>query len=109
MQVDLRPKSGIPGAKEPIMVGELCGSGIAGECTPGTLHHVMSYVLGALVGDAEVEEDSSEDLLEVVVVADSSKFRKIGGLVARAVPCRTSRGRSRAVAIAAHAMLFLGL
>ena len=47
----------------------------------------MSDVLGALVGDAEVEEDSSEDLLEVAVAADSSKFRRNVGLVARAVPC----------------------
>ena len=75
----------------------------------GRLHFVGAVILGASVGDAEVEEDSSEDLLEVAVAADSSKFRRIVGLVARAVPCRTGRGRSRAVASARHAMLFLGL
>ena len=87
MQVDFSPKSGIPGAKETILIGDLCGSGVAGKRTLGTLDCVLGYVLGALVGDAEVEEDISEDLLEVVVAADSSKFRRNVGLVARAVPC----------------------
>ena len=108
VQVDFSPKSGIPGAKETILIGDLCGSGVAGKRTRGTLHRVLGYVLGASVGDAEVDEDSSEDLLEVAEVTDSSKFRRIVGLVARAVPCRTGRGRSRAVASARHAMLFWG-
>ena len=91
---------GIPGAKETVLVGNLFRGGVAGERTPGTLDHVRSDVLGVVVADTEVEEDSREDLLEVVGVVDNSIFRRIVGLVARAVP---DLGRSRAVASARHA------
>ena len=69
MQVDFSLKSGIPGAKETILIGDLCRSGVAKKCTLGTLHHILGYVLGALVGDAEVDV-GVEVLREWMLVLD---------------------------------------
>ena len=55
MDIHVSPKFGmIPGAKEPVLVSNLFRGGVARECTPGTLDHVRSNVLGAAVADAEV-------------------------------------------------------